>query len=259
MTQFEFTPGDYTGCPGPFCQKDKVSYDISNVNTNGGSGMNGNGQAQSGLPPFMAGGLALSSPQDSSVNVECGSCINPCSSFYTGNSDNTATHATDVTNDILLTLCSGDGAEGRMMGSGAAEQYCKDGGSQQPKSDPSPQEASPQADPTSSSPPESVASPSQQSTSQSQPISSAPLEDKLDVKPSPSPEVSSEASPEASHPAAKPKVKAIKEEAEVVVTVTAWAPTVTEHVVKHRPAKEKRHEHIHAHAHQKNVKRRHGA
>ncbi len=207
ITQFEYTV-NAPSWPG------STSFDISNVN--------GAGYGDSSIPdkpPFIPGGVSISSPQDSSAYKVCPAGQNPCTQGYTGTNDNWAVAQTHQDNDIVMEIC---GPKPKAFLSG-------DSGSSGSNSSPEPSPAS-----SSSPPPPSSSAPA--------PSPPAHVEDKEAVKPAPSP-----AAPQT-------QVVWVTEYAPaetVVVHVNAKRDEVKE--------KREEHLHNHAHAHNKINKRRHGA
>ena len=217
ITQFEYTVNAQTS-PG------LTFFDISNVN----------GATDGGVPPFIAGGLSVSSPQDPSASRTCPAGQNPCTQGYTNSNDNWATASTQMNNDIVMDICGPKPGASLGGGSGGSQ-----GGNNSPAPSPSPSPSSSAAPPP---PPSSSAAPP--------------------APPAPSPPP---AKPEVQEKVAQQPAPAQNPEASTqVVWVTEYAPaeTVVVHVNgKRDEAKEKREEHIHnhAHAHNKINKRRHGA
>ena len=217
LTQFEYTVNAPTW-PGA------TSFDISNVN---GAGY-GDPSIPS-KPPFIPGGVSISSPQDPSVSRVCPAGQNPCTQGYTGTNDNWATIQTHQNNDILMNICGPK--PHASLGGGNSGSSGSDSGSN----------SSPQPSPASSSPPPP-------------PSSSAPA---------PSPAAQVENKEAVKKPAPAPTTPPPEASTQIVwVTETAKPETVIVHVnAKRDEVKEKREEHIHnhAHAHNKINKRRHGA
>ena len=218
ITQFEYTV-NAPSWPG------STSFDISNVNGNGGGD-----PSIPAEPPFIPGGVAISSPQDPSQKKTCPAGQNPCTQGYTGTNDNWAVAQTGMNNDILMEICGPK--PGASLGGGNGNSGGHSGGNSSPESSP--------ASSSAAAPPASSA-----------PASSAPpqVQEKVAKKPAPKP------TPASSAPA-PPETQ--------VVWVTEYAPaeTVVVHVnAKRDEVKEKREEHLHnhAHAHNKINKRRHGA
>ena len=215
ITQFEYTV-DAPNWPG------FVSFDISNVN--GG-----------GTPPFVNGGVSVSSPQDGGASKTCAAGVNPCTQGYTNwNDDKWAMVQTAMANDIVMTLCGPK--PGAMCGGGGASS----GGQQQQ------QHESPQAQ-----------TPPAPSTTQEAPVVQQPHWTAPPVVPvvaQPHVEEKVKAAPAQQQQPSQPE----KDEV-VVVTVTSFAPPVI--VTEVAKFKERRdgHVHQHAHAHGKINKRRHGA
>lgn len=241
VTQFEITPSDLQ------------YFDISNVNSNIGDGMNGNGEPCEGYPPFMAGGMSAFAKGVDTVSCAPGS--NPCKSSYSKNDDNFATTASEIGTDITLVLCPSGGGSGSSGGSGSGSSggsgSGSSGGSGSGTSGGSGSGTSGEGNQSqggSSSPPP-ITTPS------STPPSSTP----------PTPTTTSQA---VNKPAVEEKVAKNKENVDdsdsndsdsnivwVYETVTAPVETITAGA-SHQ--KEKRHEHIHQHVHNKINKRRHG-
>ena len=222
MTQFEYTV-DAPTFPG------RTSCDISNVNGQGDP----NDPNVPHLPPFIPGGISLSSPQDPNLKETCPAGQNPCKAGYTAYNDDWATVVTDMNNDIVMDLCGPNPGTKIPAGSGGGNNGGNGGGnSGGNNSPPAPSSSAPA--PSSPPPSSSAAAPS---TSQAPP---PPVENKIAEAPAPAPAGSTQ-----------------------VVWVTEYAPaeTVVVHVnAKRDEAQEKReaHVHNHAHAHNKINKRRHG-
>ena len=221
VTQFEFTPTDLQ------------YFDISNVNSNIGGGVNGNGEPCLGFPPFMHGGMKLSAPGQS--DVSCAPGDNPCKTAYSKNDDNFATTATKLGADIKLVLCPGGGSAGD---SGSHGQ-----GPAPPKA-PVPQASSaPEAKP-------------------SQAPQIPPTEQKMAQKPQDAPPPAPSSPPPQQH---DQQQKQPVEDVVWVTQVVTAAPHMETVVVgaDGKPLQagnmQKRHEHIHQHAHNKFNQRRHGA
>ena len=223
LTQFEYTVNAPTW-PG------RTSFDISNVN--------GNGAGDSSVPahpPFVPGGVSISSPQDPSASRTCPAEQNPCTQGYTGTNDNWAVVQTDQNNDIVMDICGPKPGTSIPAGSsGGSSGGSSNGGGSSPQPSPSPSSSAPPPPPpaSSSAPPAT-----------SQPPSPPQVQEKVAQQPSPA--QGSDTSTQ-------------------VVWVTEYAPveTVVVHVNgKRDEVKEKREEHLHnhAHAHNKINKRRHGA
>lgn len=218
VTQFEITPSDLQ------------YFDISNVNSNIGEGMNGNGEPCEGFPPFMAGGMSASAKGVGSVSCAPGS--NPCKSSYSKNDDNFATTASELGADITLVLCpSGGGTSsgGSGSGSGSGQSSSSQGQGQGQGGSSSP----PASTPPSSAPPSST-TPTPTTTAQAN--HQPPVENKV----------------------AQDKQQDNTDESDdnvvwVYETITAPVETITA-----AAGHQKRHEHIHQHAHNKINKRRHG-
>ena len=92
LTQFELTATT------------QIFYDISNVNSDIGSGKNGNGEKCDKEPPFMQDGLKMS---DGKNSVSCAPGENPCKLAYSNWNDDYATTSTALSNDVTLTICPG--------------------------------------------------------------------------------------------------------------------------------------------------------
>lgn len=220
ITQFEYTV-NAPSWPG------STSFDISNVN---GAGY-GDPSIPS-KPPFIPGGVGISSPQDSAASRTCPAQQNPCTQGYTGTNDNWAVVQTDMGNDIVMEICGPK--PGASLGGGSGNSGGNSGSSSSPAS--SPASSSAASPPPSSSAPASSAPP--------------PVQEKMAEKPKPKVTPASSAPP--------------PPDSTQVVWVTEYAPaeTVVVHVnAKRDEVKEKREEHLHnhAHAHNKINKRRHGA
>lgn len=227
ITQFEYTV-DAPNWPGV------VSFDISNVN----------GQ---GKPPFVAGGVSVSSPQDKAAYKVCEADQNPCTQGYTNwNDDKWAMVQTRMSNDIVMSLCGpkpGTKVGGGSTDSSSSSDDSSDDDQQQSSSPPASSEA--QASPTPTPSPSPSPSPS----------------------PTPSPDVQI---PENKHvekpaapPSSSPAPSPVEQKAQtkvVVVTEYAAPAVVTEYkYLDEKKIKREEHIHQHAHAHQKINKRRHGA
>lgn len=231
LTQFEYTV-DAPNFRG------RTSCDISNVDGKGD-------------PPFVAGGVSVSSPQDPSLSRTCPAGQNPCKQGYTQFNDDWATVVTDMGNDIVMELCGpspgtkipggGNGGDKNNKGDKGGNNKGGDkGGNNSPSPIPSPS-SSDSAPPPPTSTSAAVAASSSAAPAPSQPPVPV-VKEKLANAPSPPQQDGSTQ----------------------VVWVTEYAPaeTVIVHVNgKREEAPEKRQEHIHnhAHAHNKINKRRHGA
>ncbi|KAL9098285.1 MAG: hypothetical protein Q9163_006033 [Psora crenata] len=99
VTQFEITPNSTQGMQ---------FVDVSNVNTNLGNGMDGNGNPCDGFPPFMEGGLKIAAPGRD--DIVCPPGVNPCTSVYSKYDDDWATFATGLGEDVKLVLCPDGGS-----------------------------------------------------------------------------------------------------------------------------------------------------
>ena len=228
ITQFEYT------CNAPNWPG-FTSFDISNVN--GG-----------GAPPFVKGGVSVSSPQDPSATKTCPANQNPCTQGYTAwNDDKWAMVQTADSNDIVMTLCGPK--PGTVCGGGGPSSGGKQGGNQGGNQG-GHQDHNP---PPVQQPPSSSSPPPPSSSSSAAPPPSSPAA----------------AAPVAEEKIAVPKAAAANnDEPDTVVTITKTAAPVyvTEWAMlrdrsPHEEEMEKRAEHVHqhAHAHNKFNKRRHGA
>lgn len=222
ITQFEYTVNAPTW-PG------KTSFDISNVNGNGDE----NDPDVIHEPPFVIGGLSISSPQDPSKSMTCPAGQNPCKQGYTGPHDDWATIQTEMENDIVMEICGPN--------PGAVIPHGSSTGNKEANNSPKGDNKSPPPSPSSSAAPPPPSS-SAASLAGPEPTHPPAVEDKVALHPSPSEDTSTQ-----------------------VVWVTEYAPaeTVIVHVNGKReeaaPEKRDQHIHNHAHAHNKINKRRHGA
>lgn len=209
MIQFEITPTT------------QVFYDFSNVNSDIGEGLNGNGEKCDGKSPWWKEGAKIKTSAGDK-DIVCSPGESPCKAAYSKNNDDWATTATALSSDITLVLCL-DKAQGGGQGGGQDEGQGEGQGGEQGEG-----QGGEHHEPSSSKAPEKTSPP--QVVKQN---------DKV----------------EDTTPTSSEEEQVVWE----TVTATASASTVVVVETAYAKVKEKRHEHIHQHVHNKINKRRHGA
>ena len=228
-------------------------YDMSNVNSDIGGGLNGNGEKCDGKSPWYKEGMKIKTTGQED-DIACSPGESPCKAAYSKWNDDWATTSTPLSNDITLVLCldqskSDSKSEAQAQGQGQSEEHKKEEGQkgEQPKKEDPKEEQPPTEEPKEEKPEE--------------PKKEEPKEEKKKEDSHDSSKDNSESGPvvqqknEAENKDSKPDPSVVWER--VTVTADPKVVVVTETAVAN--AKERRHNHVHQHVHNKINKRRHGA